>query len=158
MKLSKLNESLTLIANLGVIAGIIFLAVEVQLNTNMMRAQTRDAVTGKQLEWYAVIAGDSETMDVYFRGINSPEDIDPNSSDQTRFNMLMIGNFRIWENEWYQFKQGLFDQDEFDPRLEVWSRMLRQNKGLSNVWKDQRLNYSPEFREQVDQLVADAAR
>ena len=44
--MEKLNHLLTLLANIGVIAGIIFLAVEINQNTDMMRAQTRSAVTG----------------------------------------------------------------------------------------------------------------
>ena len=45
---SKLNERLTLIANLSVVVGIIFLAVELQQNTQAIQAQTRDSLTEKQ--------------------------------------------------------------------------------------------------------------
>jgi len=45
MQLDDLNKWLTLAANVGVLAGIIFLAIELQQNTNMMQAQTRQAIT-----------------------------------------------------------------------------------------------------------------
>ena len=54
-KPSKLNERLTLIANLSVVVGIIFLAVELQQNTQAIQAQTRDSLTEKQMlltEWF----------------------------------------------------------------------------------------------------------
>ena len=43
MKLSDLNEWLTLTANLGVIGGIVFLAVEIQQNTAAIETQTYQA-------------------------------------------------------------------------------------------------------------------
>ena len=38
--MDKLNQWLTLVANLGVVAGIIFLAYEIQQNTNAMTTET----------------------------------------------------------------------------------------------------------------------
>ena len=46
--MNKLNERLTLIANLSVVLGIVFLAVELQQNTQAIQAQTRDSLTEKQ--------------------------------------------------------------------------------------------------------------
>jgi hypothetical protein len=39
--MSKLERWLTLVANLSVVAGIVFLAVELQQNTEAIQAQTR---------------------------------------------------------------------------------------------------------------------
>ena len=46
--MNKLNERLTLIANISVVLGIIFLAFELQQNTQAIQAQTRDSLTEKQ--------------------------------------------------------------------------------------------------------------
>ena len=49
--MNKLNERLTLIANLSVVAGIVFLALELQQNTQAIQAQTRDSITEKQMTY-----------------------------------------------------------------------------------------------------------
>ena len=49
--MNKLNERLTLIANISVVLGIIFLAFEQQQNKQAIQAQTRDSVTEKQMSW-----------------------------------------------------------------------------------------------------------
>ena len=49
--MNKLNERLTLIANLSVVAGIVFLGLELQQNTQAIRAQTRDSITEKQMTY-----------------------------------------------------------------------------------------------------------
>ena len=44
MKISALNEGVSLIANIGVIASIIFLGLEMQQNIAMMQSQTRNSI------------------------------------------------------------------------------------------------------------------
>jgi hypothetical protein len=51
--MSKINERLTLVANLSVVVGIVFLAVEMRQNTAAIQAQTRDSITEKQMEFFA---------------------------------------------------------------------------------------------------------
>ena len=48
--MDRLNQWLTLLANIGVIVGIVFLAFEIQQNTEMMKAQTRDSMAAKQMQ------------------------------------------------------------------------------------------------------------
>ena len=52
MKLSTINESISIIANIGVIASIVFLGLEMRQNTSMIKSQTRDAMTEKQMQFY----------------------------------------------------------------------------------------------------------
>ena len=52
MKISAINESVSLIANIGVIASIVFLGLEMQQNTAMMQSQTRNSIVENQLGLY----------------------------------------------------------------------------------------------------------
>ena len=52
MKISSVNEGFSIIANVGVIASIVFLGVELQQNTNMMESQTRNSIVENQLSFY----------------------------------------------------------------------------------------------------------
>ena len=51
MNLTKANEIISFIANVGVIGSILFLGLEMRQNTEMIRSQTRDAITEKQMMW-----------------------------------------------------------------------------------------------------------
>ena len=55
MNLSKANEIISLIANIGVIASIIFLGLEMSQNTDMMRSQTRNATDENQMNFLKVL-------------------------------------------------------------------------------------------------------
>ena len=45
--MNKLNERLTLIENISVVFGILFLAVELQKNTQAIQAQTRESLRSR---------------------------------------------------------------------------------------------------------------
>lgn len=155
MKLSKLNEWLTLGANLGVLAGIIFLAVELQQNTQMMKSQTRDAMTQKTIDWRYTLASNRELTEAWAdsEGIMSNPEYDANFF---ALSSLYDARFRIWENEWYQYRQGLFDESEFSARLFYWGRVLQRRPDLALYWEVQRGNYSGSFAEQIDQVLRDS--
>ena len=78
--MSKLNERLTLVANLSVVVGIVFLAVEMRQNTAAIQAQIRDSITEKQMElagWRAtspeLAAALSKVGELGLAGLSGPE-------------------------------------------------------------------------------------
>ena len=52
MKISAINEGVSLIANIGVIGSIVFLGLEMQQNRQMMQSQTRNSIVENQLSFY----------------------------------------------------------------------------------------------------------
>ena len=153
MKLSSLNDWLTLGADIGVLAGIILLAVELQQNTQMMRSQTRDAMTQKTVDWRYMLAGNPELSELF---ANSEAIMMNPEYDANYFSLAALyeARLRIWENEWYQYQQGLFDESEFSARLLYWGRFFRRKPDFGAYWEGQRANYSESFAEQIDQLQA----
>jgi hypothetical protein len=47
----KLNKWLSLAANIAVVTGIVFVALQINQNNRMMRTQTRNAITASILEF-----------------------------------------------------------------------------------------------------------
>ena len=74
--MNKLNERLTLIANLSVVAGIIFLAVELQQNTQAIQAQTRDSITEKQMSWLESLYTNPGATEILVRGDSGTDEFD----------------------------------------------------------------------------------
>jgi len=151
MNLSKYSELLTLTANIGVVVGIVFLGVEIRQNTNMMQAQTRDSITEKTLGSLALTADNKYAADILWRGSNG--EIEPSSGpDWVSFATLVRSYFTMYENESYQYDQGLFTEEEFAARLSTWRTNL-QRVGFRNAWTRYRGTYSASFVERMDLLV-----
>ena len=155
MKLSSLNEWLTLAANIGVLAGIIFLGIEMQQNTEMMRAQTRQAVTGNSNAVNSIVGGDlmvASTVIEGFRGDFEP--MDP--GEVLLVNSIFTMNLRNAENELYQHEIGLLDDDEYLPRL-AWLKTNLAFPGPRRIWERTREHYTSDFQIVVDEIIDEVA-
>lgn len=154
-KSAKLDRWLSWLANVGVIAGIVFLAIEIRQNTDMIRSQTRDSITEKQLTLFEWFAASPENIRVRVAG--DKLELEADSSEAAQYAWMIAGNFRLWENEWYQYQQGVFEPEEFRPRINIWREMINDAPGMRMVSDYQRAAYSPDFKALIDSLIEDNA-
>ena len=68
MKKIDLSQFIQIIANVGVIAGIIFLGVEINQNSEMMTAQTRNAIAQSVIE-NIKMGMDPRLVDAYLKSV-----------------------------------------------------------------------------------------
>ena len=151
--MSKFNERLTLVANLSVVVGIAFLAVELHQNTQAIHGQTRDAITEKQMTYYGWIGLNRDAADVFGRG-NAVGVMGLEDPDRQMYRMMVAGILREFENSRYQYEQGLFAPDELEARVVRWRRMMRL-QGWRDIWGDERETIAPGFRAEIDRIVAE---
>ena len=152
MKIERINHFLTLFANIGVLFGIIFLAFELNQNTEMMRAQTRNSIAENISSAIRPVVESPYVADIYDRGWRG--DIkEEDGADWYSWAFFVSTNLRNWENEWYQYQTGLFEEEEFIPRQLNWQVTLRESPGFRFVWEQNKLRYSASFRERMDSLA-----
>ena len=131
MKLSELNEWLTLVANVGVIAGIVFLAIEIQQNTDVIRASSYNENLNSFNEWRSLVISDPESLRLMaeFRGL---DDVD---SFKTR--LLINSQWSVYEQAFYSFSYGLMEENEwarFSSAVCVnYNRAKRQDIGVNQL-------------------------
>lgn len=143
-------EWMNLSASIAVILGIVFLGLEIRQNTEMMKSQTRDAISEKQMMFSEWVATESE-LALAIAKATAGEAMSPTEGVQYAY--FLAGVWREWENSYYQFQQGLFDRDEFEPRMNRWHDMMRIQL-VRDSWVATRMNYAPSFRHEVDLLVS----
>lgn len=142
-------EWMNLSASIAVILGIVFLGLEIRQNTEMMKSQTRDSISEKQMMFSEWVATESELAEAISKA-NSGQVMTP--AEGVQYAYFLAGVWREWENSYYQFQQGLFERDEFEPRMNRWHDMMR-TKLVRDSWVATRMNYSPGFRDEVDLIV-----
>jgi hypothetical protein len=152
-KPSKLNERLTLVANLSVVVGIVFLAVELNQNTQAIQAQTRDSITEKQMEYLGWVATNRDLAEVLVEASSSGlAELDP--VDRRMYEWNAMANLREFENSRYQYERGLFSSEEYEGRRESWRGMVG-NPNNREVWSQYRERFAPSFRAEIDRIVAE---
>jgi len=131
MEFNKLNSWLTLMANIGVIAGIIFLAVEISQNSDMIRAQTRTQMAEEVTELLSVNMSDQDYAAVLMKG-NSLEEL----SDVERYQYYRHRSawLQYWNNMAYQNQMGLYDEHEFDLQMSTIRSDMDTFPGLKVHW------------------------
>jgi hypothetical protein len=67
---------------------------------------------------------------------------------------FLAGVWREWENSYYQYQRGLFDAEEFEPRILRWRSQMEAEAARAQ-WQVSREWYAPGFRAVVDQLIAE---
>jgi hypothetical protein len=65
---------------------------------------------------------------------------------------FLAGVWREWENSYYQYKSGLFDSSEFEPRMGRW-RSQMATPATQLQWCNQRQWFALDFMEEVDRIV-----
>lgn len=135
----------------AIVLSLILVAYEVRQNTLMMRAQTRDSLTEKQMTLNSWMATSEYTANVGLLGGRG--ELKPGTPEDLSYYQLMTGVMREWENSFYQYEQGLFDDSEFSAREHAWAGFLRI-PGVMDYWARSRENFSPRFRAEIDRIVA----
>ncbi len=149
MKISVINESVSLIANIGVIGSILFLGLEMQQNTEMMKSQTRNSIVEHQLFLYGQPLQNTEIFDIRQK-LNS--NLDVMETETNQFHFYVLSQLRMWENEFYQYQMGLFDAEEFDARRIAWGRVMSFDASVER-WKIAEETLDPDFRVYLNAII-----
>ena len=148
--MSRTTRWVTLAANIGALAAVILIVVQLQQNRELMRAQVRHELSTVIVEMVNSWANNSQLASVLRRG-NLGEPLTPDELMQ--FRMRNNALFRYWENVHYQYRQGLYDHVEFAKQKEAWKATFASGVGAVTYWCEVRTLYSPLFMAEMDGLL-----
>jgi len=148
LKVERLNQWLTLLANLGVIAGIVFLALELQQNTEMIRAQSRADMSRDVGNLLSLHVNDPEYIDAMSRGLHGETLTEIEAVQFRRTYNAMIWH---WNNLEYQHRAGLYPTSEYRLQMNIIRRDISQLSGFNKHWcASKAANASVELIESVE--------
>ena len=154
MKISAINESVSLIANIGV---ILFLGLEMQQNAEMMQSQTRNLIVEYQLSFYERGIENND-----FAKVIAEKRLDSSlypfvSAKGFQYALFVASLLRMWENEFYQYQIGLFDSDEFEARTNTWKQEMSVTANLG-IWRSSENMYAPDFRNYLNTMISEISQ
>jgi hypothetical protein len=152
MKLDDVNRWMSLMASAGVILGLILLAIELQQNQEMMRAQTRNEIALGIIDLLTLPASNPQLVNVMRRG-DAGEELTPDELSQYR--RMVVASLRYYENAHYQYLQGLDERPQFERQTQAWKAYEARSPGRKKIWCEMRGAFSEEFVHEWESLVAD---
>jgi len=154
MKKFDLGQAIQYAANIGVLLGIIFLAIEIRVNTRAVQAQTRDSVSEKEMQLYAWQATNPELARVVYKARSEGlEGFDP--VERQMFFGYAEAFFREHENALYQFEMGLFSEQEFAGRVENMRSIMANDGPFRSHWEGRRNVFSPSLQAEIDRFTTE---
>jgi len=110
MKTKELGQAMQVLANVGVIAGIIFLGYELRQNNQQLSAQARSNYYAGRSEFQRSLASDPALSEFILKKMSGVE-----LTPQERFRLERLANsvFVMWEYEYGELKRGQITEEEF---------------------------------------------
>ena len=151
MSLEDLGNIGELVAAVGVIASLIYLALQIRQNTKAVRRSSHQSAVEGFTNVNSILLQDSEATQIVTTGLQHPEELDAN--ELTRFERWVGSLLAHMENLFFQHRDGIIEIE----RWEAYEAVLREfavTRGYSVYWKRCRHRYSSSFQEFVEQLRA----
>ncbi|QLC22973.1 hypothetical protein HFP51_12725 [Parasphingopyxis sp. CP4] len=148
------NRWILLAANIGVIAGIFFLAFELRQNTVATRMEAASNFQNSFSEIEFFIAQNPEFAELLRAGRDGEELTGAAALRLTTF----YGNvLRTWQNAHLQFLAGALDEDVWLGSRTRFATVLNEDRGLATHWRNNQSQFSPAFNDMVSSLLRDAS-
>jgi hypothetical protein len=128
MQVDNLNRWLTLSANVGVIAGIVFLAIEIQQNNDLLTAQARRDQLSARTANIEVLLNNPVIAQLELKG-SSGQPLSP--EEQLIFRNFAVYNFIHWDWQYQEYQAGLIN----DLPTRGWAAFTSQNPQWYEIWK-----------------------
>jgi hypothetical protein len=143
--LETLSSIAQIVAAVGVIASLFYLAVQIRQNTRSMRAVVVDALTRGIAE---ILSGQTpETLRGFARVMENLE----RASDDDRLRALpqFFALFKLFENAWFQQRQGTLDREQWQG-WDAYIRTYYHHEGIKTWWRMRRAAFAPGFRDYLE--------
>jgi hypothetical protein len=150
MDTDKINRWLTLAANVGVLAGIIFLAMELQQNNEILSAQARRDQLDARSAAGALIIANADLSKITYK-VSNGDKLTP--YEEYRFGRWAYQVFRNWEWQYDEYLEGTLSEEDLP--INGWVGQFRRFPMLQTVWGKRKANLSPEFVQFIDGNVID---
>ena len=150
MSKDRLIQSIALAANCVTILGLLLVILQLQQNRNLMRAQVRHELASTIVDLLNSSANNHQLAGVLRRGALGEQ---LTADEQLQFQMRWNAILRYWEDVNYQFRLGLYDEEEYSRQKAAWKATFAGSVGLVKYWSEVRTLYSPRFTAEIDGLL-----
>jgi len=149
-KSERFNSWITVLANMGILVGLVFVAIELNQNTRQL------ALT---LEWQVnqrIVDNNRDLMtqgtrEAYEKSIINPEEL---SFGEFQAAAGLVFNFlNVWEDRYFMYESGLIGDQEWKSYIDDDIGYTLGNRFALAFWESSKENFEPELVEYVDEKL-----
>ena len=154
MKKIDLSQTITILANVGVIASLVFLSMQVRQEAAASRAATFQQLKDS---WVQVNLAEATSVDLAkaFETAQTQGWEGTGSVDRRLLSGYVRTLFHNWSNAYYHYENGTLDENQWQSYIrEVRSGM--RSPLLRQVWSEWGFVYDDEFRKLMNDFIAES--
>jgi hypothetical protein len=155
MTLQDLGNIGEFVGALGVIASLVYLALQIRQNTRSTRTAMYQATTRDMFEAADLMARDADLNAIWFTGIRDFDSL--SREEMRRFASYMFSLLRRYDNAHHQTNAGMIDGEWWAGISETLEYTI-SHPGVQSWWKEGRSLFRPDFREFIDQMISGSER
>ena len=155
MKKIDLGQTIAILANLGVVASLIFVGIQVQQGAAATWSATVLQLKDSWVQLNLASATSAELAEA-FRLVETQGWDGADYSSKVLVASFYRTLFHIWSNAYYQFQNGTLDGEQWAPHLREAKNAI-QTPSIRQVWSDWDFVYDDSFRNLMNDLIAQSA-
>ena len=150
MDSDKINRWLTLGANVGVLIGLLLLALEIRHNTQATQAVLHQDILGYARDHTELLISDEneKLADIVFRGELEPETL--SQVELEKFILFTAYRMGGWESTFVHYDEGLLGERNWQLYDAWYSALIHRGPGYTVWWEAARHGYDQRFQDHVD--------
>lgn len=143
VKSDRLSRWLTVGANVGILAGLILVAVQIDQNSELVRMQLVNDGNLASNELWGSIAGE-EPLEAIAKSIENPEEL--TFAEYLVVDSFLFSNMNLLYRNYELAREGIFEEDEWQASVETLAPYFIANKFGRIWWREAgSLFFSSEF-------------
>ena len=142
-----INAWAQLIAAIGVIGSLFYLGVQIRQNTRSMRAVVVDSLAQSFGALVRPMAQDIVIMRSFAAAASDWHQA--SDDDRARALPLLFATFKLFENAWFQQRQGTLDPEQWEG-WDPYIRLYFHQPGVQAWWQSRRRVFAPGFRDYLE--------
>lgn len=150
MKKIDLGQTVQILANIGVIAGIAFVAFEIRQNTVASRLEAASTHLAGSYELDLLLATDAELV-----GLLLAPDGERNADQQLQYERFAFAVLRSWETSYFLYRQSALDREFWDAQSKTIEEIL--SGSFEQYWRANQPKFTVSFNNVVAEILENRA-
>jgi len=153
MSIEMINFAVQIAAGLAVVASLIFVGVQIQLNTRATQLAAVQAVQSAIGRTEELIIQDQTFAEILKHGLTAnPGDLP--DTDRIRLNVFYRHTLRTYQSAYYQFTKGALEASVWEPQARALAAIFRADRGFRGHFKVEKYMLHPSFSAFCESLLS----
>ncbi len=146
------NSWIAVIANVGILAGLVLVAIELNQNTKQLSLELMWQVNERMIENNRTLLGDNPTP-TYVKSIMNPEEL---TFEEFQVASAFVLNFLgVWEDRHFLYQAGLLSDEDWKRFIDDDISYTLGNRFAQEFWRTTKHIFEPELVQYVDEKLPD---